>query len=192
MKIGYARVSTEEQSLALQNDALKNTGCSVIYTDHGISGDNFNRPGLDQALNRLKPNDTLVVWRLDRLGRSLTKLVDLISHLDRRQIKFESITELISTDTSGGTLIFHMMAALAQFERTLISERTRAGIASARARGKTLGRKPALSKSQQRQALRLLETQSVSSVATRFDVHPRTLQRLRNAQKNATDAASEE
>ncbi|HDR9879690.1 TPA: recombinase family protein [Burkholderia cenocepacia] len=178
MKIGYARVSTQEQNLALQKDALRRAGCEIIYTDQGLSGSGFSRPGLDQALKHLKAGSTLVVWRLDRLGRSLSKLVDLISYLERHKIKFASITEAISTDSSGGMLVFHMMAALAQFERALISERTRAGMAAARARGTKLGRKPALTESQERQALRLLETHSVTSVAERFHVHPRTLRRL--------------
>ncbi|WAG17946.1 recombinase family protein (plasmid) [Burkholderia gladioli] len=178
MKIGYARVSTQEQNLALQKDALRRAGCKTIYTDQGISGSEFNRPGLERALKHLDAGGTLVVWRLDRLGRSLSKLVDLIAHLDRRQIQFESVTEAISTNSSGGLLVFHMMAALAQFERALISERTRAGMAAAKARGTKLGRKPALTASQERQALALLKTQSFTTVAQRFQVHPRTLRRL--------------
>lgn len=180
MKIGYARVSTQEQNLSLQKDALRHTGCKTIYTDQGISGSEFRRPGLDRALKHLHGGGTLVVWRLDRLGRSLSKLVDLIAHLDRHQIQFESVTEAISTNSSGGLFLFHMMAALAQFERTLISERTRAGMAAAKARGAKLGRKPALTSSQERQALTLLKTQSFTAVAERFQVHPGTLRRLRN------------
>lgn len=187
MKIGYARVSTHEQNLALQKDALRRAGCRVIYTDQGLSGAGFNRPGLDQALKHAQSGSTLVVWRLDRLGRSLPKLVDLIAHLERRKVKFESVTEAISTESSGGLLVFHMMAALAQFERSLISERTRAGMAAARARGIKLGRKPVLSASQERQALRLLETRSLSAVAERFLVHPRTLRRLRERHRIAQE-----
>lgn len=179
MKIGYARVSTQEQNLALQKDALRRAGCRTIYTDQGMSGSGFSRPGLDRALQHLQAGSTLVVWRLDRLGRSLAKLVDLVSHLERRKVNFESVTEAISTDSSGGLLVFHMMAALAQFERALISERTRAGMEAARARGTKLGRKPALTTAQERQALRLLKTHSVTEVAERFQVHPRTLRRLR-------------
>ncbi|WP_207817686.1 recombinase family protein, partial [Pseudomonas sp. 74_A] len=117
MRIGYARVSTEEQCLALQEDALTRAGCDLIFSDHGISGTNFCRPGLDQALQHLGRGDTLVVWRLDRLGRSLTKLVDMIDLLGQRDIHFESLTESINTQSPSGTLIFHIIAALAQFER---------------------------------------------------------------------------
>ncbi|UEP23087.1 recombinase family protein [Burkholderia ambifaria] len=178
MKIGYARVSTDEQNLQLQIDALGRAGCDSIYTDQGISGSDFSRPGLDTALDSLAAGDSLVVWRLDRLGRSLGKLLDLVTHLENRSIQFESLTEAINTSSSGGLLIFHMMAALAQFERSLISERTRAGMAAARARGKPLGRKPALNDKQREQALRLLKKKSITEVAAHFDVHPRTVKRM--------------
>ncbi|MDN7592150.1 recombinase family protein [Burkholderia seminalis] len=179
MKIGYARVSTHEQNLALQIDALRLAGCRTIFTDQGKSGSGFSRPGLDQALQHLRPGGTLVVWRLDRLGRSLPKLVDLVAYLGRHNFKFESLAEAISTDSSCGMLVFHMMGALAQFERALISERTRAGMAAARARGVKLGRRPALTPSQERNALRLLTTNSVVEVAKQLNVHPRTVRRLR-------------
>ncbi|RQS17747.1 recombinase family protein [Burkholderia sp. Bp8992] len=184
MKIGYARVSTEEQNLGLQEDALALAGCRFVETDKGISGADFNRPGLDKALRRLKPGDTFVVWRLDRLGRSLPKLVDLVTSLGKRGIRFESVTEAISTESPGGTLIFHMMAALAQFERSLISERTKAGMAAAKQRGTILGRKHALTAPQRTQALKLLETHSTTEVAKQFHVHPRTLRRLKQVGKN--------
>ncbi|MGU8077156.1 recombinase family protein [Burkholderia pyrrocinia] len=177
-KIGYARVSTEEQNLELQIDALELAGCDTIYTDRGISGADFSRPGLDAALAHLAAGDSLVVWRLDRLGRSLSKLVDLINFLANRQINFVSTMEAIDTRSPGGVLIFHMMAAMAEFERSLISERTRAGLAAARARGKPLGRKRALSPLQREQALAMTRTHSLSEVAARFSVHPRTLRRL--------------
>ncbi|KAB0639961.1 hypothetical protein WT67_01560 [Burkholderia stagnalis] len=178
MNIGYARVSTDEQSLELQLDALKRTGCDRIFTDHGISGSEFSRPGLDAALKQAKTGDTLIVWRLDRLGRSLSKLIDLVTHLEKRGIQFVSVMESINTNSSGGVLIFHMMAALAQFERSLISERTRAGLAAARARGRPLGRKPALDETQRKQALDMVKRQPVAEVARYFKVHPRTLKRL--------------
>lgn len=177
-KVGYARVSTDEQSLALQEDALGRTGCSVVFRDRGVSGAEFSRPGLDAALAELQRGDTLVVWRLDRLGRSLAKLVDLVESLGRRGIHFESLSEAICTNTAGGTLIFHVMAALAQFERSLISERTRAGLEAARSRGATLGRKRSLNFEQQMEALKLLEVLPSASVARHFQVHPRTLRRL--------------
>lgn len=181
MKIGYARVSTHEQSLALQLDALHAAGCNKFFTDHGVSGTEFCRRGLDAALAAAKEGDTLVVWRLDRLGRSLSKLVDLITHLERRGIEFVSLNESINTSSSGGVLIFHMMAALAEFERNLISERTRAGLAAARARGSKLGRRRALSPAQRSEALELLRFQSAAEVADQFSVHPRTMLRLKAA-----------
>jgi DNA invertase Pin-like site-specific DNA recombinase len=183
MRIGYARVSTDEQSLSLQENSLRHAGCSRIYADKGVSGTEFKRPGLDQALRCLKSGDTLVVWRLDRLGRSLPKLVELVTSLEERAVRFESLTEAISTESPGGTLIFHMMAALAQFERALISERTKAGLAAAKQKGIVLGRKRALTLKQQEKALKLLETLPISTVAKEFDVHPRTLTRLRQASK---------
>ncbi|MDR0242649.1 MAG: recombinase family protein [Burkholderia sp.] len=178
MLIGYARVSTDEQHLDLQVDALRNAGCGEIFIDQGISGTKFSRPGLDSALGRLSPGDCLMVWRLDRLGRSLGKLIDLVSDLEERGIEFESLTESINTKSSSGLLVFHMMAALAQFERNLISERTRAGMAAARARGISLGRKPALNKEQRILALELLQNKSISEVASYFDVNPRTVKRI--------------
>ncbi len=178
MIVGYARVSTDEQNLELQIDALTRAGCDAIHTDQGISGADFSRPGLDAALKTLSAGDTLMVWRLDRLGRSLSKLIDLVTHLEGRGIQFGSIMESINTNSSSGVLIFHLMAALAQFERSLISERTRAGMAAARARGKPIGRKRALDDEQRAQALTLLKRNSIMDVAARFKVHPRTLKRL--------------
>ncbi|WP_063552352.1 recombinase family protein [Burkholderia territorii] len=178
MIIGYARVSTEEQNLQLQIDALNQAGCNMIFSDQGISGTDFRRPGLDAALEIISTGDLLMVWRLDRLGRSLAKLVDLVTHLERRGVQFGSIMESINTKSSGGMLIFHMMAALAQFERSLISERTRAGMAAARARGKALGRKRALDEQQRALALFMLKKQTMTDVAKHFNVHPRTLKRI--------------
>lgn len=189
MKIGYARVSTDEQNLDLQKDALRRAGCQIVFCDQGISGTTFDRPGLERALRRLKKGGVLVVWRLDRLGRSLGKLVDLVTYLEQQNVKFESLTENISTDSSSGVLLFHMMAAMAQFERTLISERTKAGIQAAKARGKKHGRKPALNPNQQKQAMDLMKTESITSVASRFGVNPRTLVRMRarfSGEKSAT------
>jgi len=178
MKVGYARVSTEEQNLSLQIDALTRAGCQRFFRDRGISGSAFSRPGLDRALKCLRAGDTLVVWRLDRLGRSLGRLIELISDLGRRDIGFESITESINTNSAGGMLVFHMMAALAEFEQRLIGERTRAGIAASLARGGRIGRKPALTEQQQNRAIALLSTATVDEVAKEFDVHPRTIKRM--------------
>ena len=140
MYIGYARVSTHEQTLALQQDALKAAQCGLTFTDT-ISGVKTERPGLQQALSHLRAGDTLVVWRLDRLGRSLKHLIETVTRLEAQGIGFKSLTESIDTTTPGGVLIFHVFGALAQFERDLIRERTRAGLTAARARGRQ-GRRP--------------------------------------------------
>ncbi len=139
MLVGYARVSTTEQTLDLQFDALKKAGCSKIFTDTA-SGAKTERKGLDEALSYVREGDTLVVWRLDRLGRSLTHLIETVSQLDNRKIGFKSLTEQIDTTTSGGKLIFHIFGALAEFERNLIRQRTNAGLQAARARGRVGGR----------------------------------------------------
>ena len=177
MKIGYARVSTEEQHLDLQLAALEARKCDVVFSDHGISGARFDRPGLEDALARAEHGDTFVVWRLDRLGRSLSHLVAVVSDLSKRGVEFESLTENIDTKSPTGMLIFHMIAALAEFERALISERTRAGVAAARSRGKKVGRPPALSEAQREQARSLLECYNEVVVAQTFNVHLRTLRR---------------
>jgi DNA invertase Pin-like site-specific DNA recombinase len=143
MLIGYARVSTHDQTLALQQDALHKAGCDRIFTDTA-SGIKTERIGLDEALNYVRKGDTLVVWRLDRLGRSLPHLISTMTALEERGIGFKSLTENIDTTTSGGKLIFHIFGALAEFERNLILERTQAGLTAARARGKTGGRPHAL------------------------------------------------
>ena len=137
MRVGYTRVSTEEQNLDLQLSALRAAGCERIFTDHGKSGSIIARSGLSAALRYLRDGDTLTVWRLDRLSRSVIHLVNIISKLSVRQIEFLSLNEHIDTASSGGRLVFHIMAALAEFERSLISERTRAGMAAARARGQS-------------------------------------------------------
>src|SRR5437868_5865681 len=139
MLIGYARVSTQDQTLNLQRDALEKIGCSKIFTDT-ISGSTTERKGLDQALAYVREGDTLVVWRLDRLGRTLKHLIETITDLSKRHIGFKSLTENIDTTTSGGKLIFHIFGALAEFERDLIRERTQAGLLAARARGRLGGR----------------------------------------------------
>ena len=137
--IGYARVSTTEQHLHLQQDALSAAGCLKIFTDT-ISGIKAERRGLNDALDYARAGDTLVVWRLDRLGRSLKDLIERITDLHSRNIGFKSLTENIDTTTSGGKLIFHIFGALAEFERDIITERTNAGLTAARARGRQGGR----------------------------------------------------
>jgi DNA invertase Pin-like site-specific DNA recombinase len=137
--IGYARVSTTEQHLHLQQDALTAAGCLKIFTDT-ISGAKSERKGLREALDFIRDGDTFVVWRLDRLGRSLKDLLERITELNSRNIGFKSLTEQIDTTTSGGKLIFHIFGALAEFERDIITERTNAGLTAARARGRKGGR----------------------------------------------------
>ena len=139
MLIGYARVSTQDQTLHLQKDALEKIGCTKIFSDT-ISGSATQRSGLAEALEFVREGDTLVVWKLDRLGRSLKHLIETITNLNNRNIGFQSITEQIDTTTSGGKLIFHIFGALAEFERDIIRERTNAGIQAARARGRIGGR----------------------------------------------------
>lgn len=141
-RIGYARVSTQDQTLALQHDALRAAGCEVLFEDHGISGAAKERPGLAAAIEALRSGDTLVVWRLDRLGRSLRHLIETLTALSDEGIGFYSIQDAIDTTTAGGRLVFHIMGALAEFERDLISERTKAGMAAAKARGVHVGRPP--------------------------------------------------
>lgn len=139
MRIGYARVSTDDQSLDLQRDALKKAECERVFTDT-MSGAKSDRPGLTDALRFARAGDTILVWRLDRLGRSLPELVRVIGEIEAAGIGFESLTERVETGSAAGRLVFHLFAALAEFERRLIVERTRAGLAAARARGRKGGR----------------------------------------------------
>src|SRR3954452_22212811 len=139
MMIGYARVSTTDQTLDLQIDALKKAGCDKIFTDTA-SGAKAERKGLEEAISYVRAGDMLAVWRLDRLGRSLQHLIETVGELDARNIGFKSLTENIDTTTSGGKLIFHIFGALAEFERNLIRERTSAGLQAARERGRKGGR----------------------------------------------------
>ncbi len=178
MLIGYARISTNDQTLNLQKDALEKAGCSKIFTDT-ISGTTTERKGLDQALSFIRPGDTLVVWRLDRLGRSLKHLIETVTTLHERQIGFKSITENIDTTTSGGKLIFHIFGALAEFERDIIRERTQAGLLAARARGKKGGRPKALqmSKVAMAQALYNDPTNSIADICKTLNISRATLYR---------------
>jgi DNA invertase Pin-like site-specific DNA recombinase len=139
MAFGYARVSTTQQDEALQRDALEAAGVDRVYVDHG-SGATESRPALDEMLGQLRPGDKVVIWRLDRLGRSLRHLIDLVAELQQRGVGLRSLTESIDTSTPGGKLIFHVFAALAEFEHDLIRERTQAGLVAARARGRVGGR----------------------------------------------------
>lgn len=178
MFIGYARISTNDQVLDLQLDALKIAGCSKVFKDIE-SGTKTERPGLMQALEFVREGDTLVVWRLDRLGRSLKDLITKISYLDERKIGFKSIQENVDTTTSGGKLVFHIFGALAEFERELIRERTRAGLAAARARGKNGGRPKKLDakKIKMLQSLFNDKSNSLADILTTMHISKSTLYR---------------
>lgn len=157
MKIGYARVSTQEQNLDLQRDALKAAGCTRVIEDTA-SGGKKDRTGLERVREQLRAGDVLVVWRLDRLGRSLKHLIELMGELEGEGIGFQSITEAIDTTTPGGKLVFHIFGALAEFERNLIRERTKAGLEAARARGRKGGRKKKLDQKKRALAVELYQT----------------------------------
>ncbi|RQT14975.1 recombinase family protein [Burkholderia contaminans] len=176
-QLGYARVSTEEQNLDLQLAALSAAGCMQIFTDHGISGTAQERPGLLALLNFAQPGDTLVVWRLDRLGRSLGHLIQLMTDLQHHGVGFQSLNEAIDTRTPTGRFMFHMIAALAEFERALIAERTRAGMSAARQRGRQIGRPRALTPDQVAVARQMVQGYSMAEVAAHFDVHAVTMRR---------------
>jgi len=175
MFIGYIRVSTNEQNTALQRDALKRSGCELIFEDK-ISGKSTNRPGLNRALRQLNAGDTLVVWKLDRLGRSMRHLVSMTEELRQRSINFRSLTDSIDTSTPMGRFFFHIMGALAEMERELIVERTCAGLAAAREQGRIGGRRPKLTQEEWAQAGRLIASgESRQRVALIFDVGISTL-----------------
>lgn len=176
MLIGYARISTDTQSLDLQLDTLKQAGCEKLITDTA-SGRLADRPGLEQLNQILRDGDVLVVWRLDRLGRSLKHLIELVTELESRGVGFRSLTESIDTTSPGGKLVFHMFGALAEFERSIIVERTRAGLEAARARGRLGGRKRALSKAQRQLVVELYleKKRSVKDLCESFGISKPTL-----------------
>lgn len=176
MLVGYARVSTADQHLYMQEDALKKCGCTEIFHDIA-SGAKTARPGLEQAIAYLRDGDTLVVWKLDRLGRSLSHLIQTVKELSEKNIGFKSVRESIDTTTSGGKLVFHMFSALAEFERDLIIERTHAGLKAARARGRMGGRPSMLDKRQVSKMKQYYEEQqmTVSDICKIFNVSRPTL-----------------
>ena len=181
MDIGYARVSTGDQNLDLQERALRDAGVAKIFTGK-VSGAAATRPGLDKALAALSQGDVLVVWRLDRLGRSLPHLISVVAGLGERGVGFRSISDSIDTTTAQGRLVFHMMGALAEFERALISERTQAGLRAAKARGERLGRRPVLTPAQVAHARQLIEAGSrTADVARTLNVGRATLYRALGA-----------
>jgi DNA invertase Pin-like site-specific DNA recombinase len=181
MFIGYARVSTADQTLDLQKDALEKAGCTKIFTDTA-SGAKAERTGLDEVLNYVRSGDTLVVWRLDRLGRSLTHLIATITGLSDQHIGFKSVTENIDTTSSGGKLVFHIFGALAEFERDIIRERTQAGLTAARARGRKGGRPKALTpkKAQQLRTLYNDKTNTIDEICRTLNISRATLYRYMN------------
>ncbi|OCI91449.1 DNA resolvase [Agrobacterium sp. 13-626] len=185
---GYARVSTVEQNMDLQLSALKIAGCAKIHADEGFCGSNFTRPGLSKLLKLLRPGDTLTVWRLDRLGRSLFELLTIIRDLNERGVEFRSLSESLDTSTSAGRLLLHVLASMAEFERSLISERTRAGMAAARARGSRIGRRPAMTQEQLADARSAIDMgqRPIAEVAGEYRIHPRTLSRLLREQSSGT------
>lgn len=179
MKIGYARVSTDDQNLDMQIEALKKARCGKLYEDDGVSGAaGVKRPALLRCLKRLKRGDTLVVWRMDRLGRSLRDLITTLDDLKERGIKFQSLTEHIDTETPTGRAMWQMIALLAELERSIIRERTKAGITSARMRGVKFGRKPKLSEQQIEQARKLIAAgERPEDIAASFHTGRSTLYR---------------
>lgn len=176
-RIGYARVSTDDQTLDPQRDALTAAGCASIYEESASGKNAKDRPELAYALKALRPGDTLVVCRLDRLGRSLADLVHIVADLEKRGVHLESLSEKIDTSSAAGRLVLHVFGALAEFERGLIQERTRAGLAAARARGRSGGRKPKLDEKQIRQIKALLRDPNirVAEVARDYGVSRTTL-----------------
>jgi DNA invertase Pin-like site-specific DNA recombinase len=187
MLIGYARVSTADQSLDLQTDALKQAGCGKLYEDTE-SGAKAERAGLSSALDMLREGDTLVVWKLDRLGRSLKHLIETVKTLEERGVGFRSLQENIDTTSPSGKLVFHLFGALAEFERGIIRERTNAGLRAARARGRKGGRKPALDakKREMAQTLRNDPKQSISDICKTLSISRATFYRYTSAETRAS------
>lgn len=176
MLIGYARISTIDQSLDLQLDALRRAGCEAIFEDTGVSGAKAKRPGLEKLLKRLNQGDVLVVWKLDRLGRSMRHLIELTSAFEAKGVGFRSLSDAIDTSTAGGKLYFHLMGAFAEFERNLISERTKAGMAAAKARGVQMGRPKKLTRAQQAEVARF-QSDALDAVAREIGADSRPLDR---------------
>lgn len=178
MNIGYARVSTPEQNLTLQTDALEAAGCERVFVETA-SGAQRDRPELQHTLDFMRPGDTLVVWKLDRLARSMRQLIDTVALLQSKGMGFQSLTEAIDTTTAGGMLVFHVFGALAEFERAMIRERTRAGLEAARARGRKGGRPRSLTPKNIAMARSMLRDPgiTVADVAEALGVSPATLYR---------------
>lgn len=178
-RFGYARVSTPDQKLDLQLDCLKAADCLRVFKDHGVSAAKTTRPGLDKMLSQLRSGDTVIVYKLDRLGRSVLHLSDLLVRFQREGIHFCSLSEGINTTTPAGKLTFHLFGAVAEFERQIISERTAAGLRAAKSRGIKIGRRPRLSREQAMEAKQIIDQTGNrrEDVAERFDVSRMTLDR---------------
>jgi DNA invertase Pin-like site-specific DNA recombinase len=191
MLIGYARVSTVDQDLALQRDALQQAGCERIF-EEAASGAKENRPELAKALDHMRKGDTLVVWKLDRLARSMKQLIETVAQLEAAGVKFRSITENLGTDSAGGRFAFHVFGALAEFERSLIRERTNAGLNAARARGRKGGRPKSMTAEDVQAAEALLNGNvGPTAVAKRMGVSRATLYRHLKQANDATHPQSE-
>ena len=194
MLVGYARVSTQDQKPELQLDALKAAGCEKVFVEKA-SGAQRERPELKAALDYMRDGDTLVVWKLDRLARSMKQLIETVEGLEEVGVGFRSLTEAIDTTTAGGKLVFHVFGALAEFERSIIRERTRAGLDAARARGRKGGRPPKLKDADLKAARAMLADKSITveEVAKHLRVSPATLYRhlpaarAQSAEAGATD-----
>lgn len=184
--LGYARVSTRDQDAALQHDALEAAGCEKIFTDYA-SGVSADRPELARLWEYARPGDVVVVWRLDRLGRSLKHLTEQVEEMADAGVELRSLHESIDTTTPGGRLVFHLFSALAQFERDLIVERTRAGLAAARARGRTGGRPPKFSAEKRQMIVEMYRQHGYSAVqiAQMVQAHPSTIYRVIRAAEQA-------
>ncbi len=191
MKVGYIRVSKQEQNEALQRDALKEADCEKFFNDK-ITGSKFERKGLEELLVFMRAGDTVIVWKLDRLGRSLKDLIETLTLLKDRNVDFISLTEKIDTTTPGGKLIFHLMGALAEFERDLIRERTNAGLAAARARGRIGGRPKKLATNGKVALARRLfadPNQSIPEICSTLEISRSTLYRyVKEATLSASDS----
>jgi DNA invertase Pin-like site-specific DNA recombinase len=193
MLVGYARVSTQDQKPELQLDALKAAGCEKVFVEKA-SGAQRERPELIAALDYVRDGDTLVVWKLDRLARSMKQLIETVEGLEEKGIGFRSLTEAIDTTTAGGKLVFHVFGALAEFERSIIRERTRAGLDAARARGRKGGRPPKLKEADLKAARAMLADKSITveDVAKHLRVSPATLYRhLPAARAQGTEMADD-
>ncbi|GMN04588.1 recombinase family protein [Erythrobacter sp. MTPC3] len=195
MKLGYARVSTDEQNLALQIDALKDAGAERIFEDRGVSGAAVLKPAYGEMLRMARPGDEIIVWRLDRLSRSLMTLMTELQMLGELQLGFRSLNEQIETVTPAGRLFFHMVGAFAQFERDVIRERTRAGLESARRAGKKLGRPPVISAEQWQQAKALMQpphNMTGQAVAKVLGVSHQSIYKRLKAERNSEQGADQQ